>query len=196
MQSRPVVLCDANVLYGQWLRDLVMWLGLRGVLQPRWTAQIEQEWLENLLEHRPDLARARVERTARLMNEVLPQAKIALVTLPESQRGLWLPDPNDVHVLQAAITAKADYLVTFNLNDFPAHVCQELGVRVIHPDPFFTQLAQFHTAEVLTAVEKLQRQKVKPPVSWPEMTQTFARAGLPQLAHWLTLNAPTVIQEQ
>lgn len=52
-----VVLCDANVLYGSLLRDLLVRLGVSGALRPRWTTRIEQEWVGNLLEHRPDLSR-------------------------------------------------------------------------------------------------------------------------------------------
>lgn len=76
MAENPIVLCDANVLYGQWLRDLVMWLGDTALIQPRWTERIEQEWISNLLEHRPDLDAARVARTAALMNRALPRTKI------------------------------------------------------------------------------------------------------------------------
>ena len=179
MQDNPVVLCDANVLYGQWLRDLVMWLGSTGLIQPRWSETIEQEWIGNLLSHRPDLERARVERTAALMNQVLPKAKVVSI---RNTLDVQLPDPDDVHVLQAAVTARASYLLTFNLSDFPEETCQSLGVTAIHPDSFLVELAQLYQEEMRGTLIKLQRQKLNPPVSWEEMTQAFTRAGLLQFA--------------
>lgn len=47
---------------------------------------------------------------------------------------LWRPllrDPKDDMVLEAAVAASADYLVTFNTTDF--HAASSLGVRVVTP---------------------------------------------------------------
>lgn len=43
-------------------------LGSAALIQPRWSERIEREWVGNLLEHRPDLDPARIERTVNLMN--------------------------------------------------------------------------------------------------------------------------------
>ena len=177
MQDNPVVLCDANVLYSQWLRDLVMWLGIAGLIQPRWSERIEREWIENLLGHRPDLERARIERTALMMNQALPQANVLVaVGGPDFK----LPDSDDVHVLQAAVTAKARILLTFNLSDFPAEACEAAGVTAVHPDVFLVRLMEEHPLELEQVLLKLQAQKKKPPVSWTEMAQAFGRARLPE----------------
>ena len=47
---------------------------------------------------------------------------------------LDLPDLNDCHVLAAAIQSRADFIVTFNLKDFPTSVLANYGVEAIHPD--------------------------------------------------------------
>ena len=49
---------------------------------------------------------------------------------------LSLPDPNDRHVLAAAITASANVIVTFNLKDFPATALSPHGLVARHPDLF------------------------------------------------------------
>ena len=187
MQANPVVLCDANVLYGQWLRDLVMWLGTVALVRPRWTERIEQEWVGNLLEHRPDLDAARVHRTAQLMNQVLPEAK---VPTPHDAPLLTLPDPDDVHVLQAALAAEATYLLTFNLADFPEDVCRRVGIEVLHPDAFLVLLHQAQPEMVQQTLVRLQRQKVRPPLSWQELAQAFERAGLAQFSRLLLDHPP------
>lgn len=181
-----MVLCDANVLYGQWLRDLIMNLAVAALIQPRWSDRIEQEWLENLLAHRPDLNPARVRRTAAAMNQVLPRAK---VMPPVQGVNFTLPDPDDVHVLQTTLAAGAPFLLTFNLADFPAKVCAAAGVEVLHPDAFLLRLHADEPAGVTGAILNMQRQKVRPPISWVELAQALEHAGLPQFSR-LLLEAP------
>jgi hypothetical protein len=49
-----------------------------------------------------------------------------------------LPDPDDRHVLAAAIRAGADLIVTFNLKDFPEKDLKPYGIEAQHPDDFLT----------------------------------------------------------
>jgi hypothetical protein len=74
----------------------------------------------------------------------------------------FLPDPDDRHVLAAAIHARAEVIVTFNLSDFPASVLGNLGVEAIHPDEFIARLWDEHRAGVLAAA-KLHRESLKRP---------------------------------
>jgi hypothetical protein len=102
-----IVLYDACVLYPAPLRDLLMQLALADQFQARWTDQIHGEWTRNVLADRPDITPASLARCRRLMDEPL---------IPT----LTLPDPDDRHILAAAIHGEAEQIVTFNLGDFPA----------------------------------------------------------------------------
>src|SRR5437763_1868583 len=106
----PVALLDACVLYPPAIRDIFLWLAAEVVYSPRWTDAIHEEWIANLLQNRPDLFRNKLERTRRLMNQVDPECLVS--EYDQYTEELQLPDPNDRHVLAAAIKAKADIIVT------------------------------------------------------------------------------------
>jgi hypothetical protein len=48
--------------------------------------------------------------------------------------------PKDRHVLAAALACKADYLVTFNLRDFPASAVAKVHTAVVGPSSFLKKL--------------------------------------------------------
>jgi len=82
---------DANVLYPAELRNFLMHLALTGLFRAKWSSEVHEEWISNLLEKRPDLKRAQLERTRDLMDK---HALDALVTDYEDLiPGLHLPDP-------------------------------------------------------------------------------------------------------
>ena len=92
---------DADVLYGSQLRNLMMHLAMTGLFRARWSDAVHEEWMTRLLENRPDLTREKLERTRMLMDK---HAEDALVTGYEDLiEGLRLPDPDDRHVLAAAM---------------------------------------------------------------------------------------------
>ena len=111
-----------------------MWLALTDLFKARWTDEIHDEWMRNVLENRPDLTLSQLIRTKNLMNA---NVRGCLVTGYESLiPTLELPDPGDRHVLAAAIRVGADFIVTFNLKDFPEEALAPYGVEAIHPDEF------------------------------------------------------------
>ena len=128
------VVYDACVLFPAPLRDLLMRLALVGLFRARWSAQIHEEWLRSLLEKRPELTRAQLERTRDLMNTSVLDS---LVTGHEPLiEAIVLPDPDDRHVVAAAIRCGANAIVTYNLKDFPEAALQPLGIEAQHPDDF------------------------------------------------------------
>ena len=64
----PTALLDANVLYPAGLRDFLLRLADQYLYAPLWSADIHAEWTGNLLEDRPDLTVAVLERTRAVMD--------------------------------------------------------------------------------------------------------------------------------
>ena len=94
-----------------------MELAIQAPIQARWTDQIHDEWIRNLLKRRPDLTQRQLDRVKMLMNQ---HVRDCLITQYEDLiPSLKLPDPGDRHVLAAAIKGKVDIILTFNLKDFP-----------------------------------------------------------------------------
>src|SRR5215211_7803372 len=104
---------DANVLYPAPVRDYLLNLANLEMYKPKWTKEIQEEWIRNLLLKRPDLKRENLEKTRDAMDSAFPDANIT--NYEEIISSLSLPDQKDRHILADAIRVHADVIVTFNL---------------------------------------------------------------------------------
>ncbi|GGO39017.1 hypothetical protein GCM10008949_46470 [Deinococcus humi] len=172
----PVALLDASVLYPSLIRNLLMHLATAGLIGARWTETIHDEWIRNLLEDRPDLSADRLQRTRQQMEAAVPDATVRgyEVLIPD----LILPDPDDRHVLAAAITAEAELLVTWNLKDFPTSAVQRYGLEVLSPDDLVTRLLVNTPEETKAAIEALRLSLRRPPYSQTQLIERLAQVGL------------------
>lgn len=188
---RPTVIYDACVLYPAPLRDFLLQLACEGLFRARWTHAIHEEWTRNLLKAHPDLNPKALARTCQLMDRAVPNALIkGHETLIE---GLALPDPDDRHVLAAAIHGRAQMIVTFNLKDFPATALKKHGVKAMHPDRFIGDWIK-HAPERVCLAAKLCRQRLKnPPMTVSGYVSCLARQGLDSTTSFLTANADLII---
>lgn len=150
--AKPALL-DACVLYPTVLREILLACAARGLYAPCWSPRIEGEWIRAAARLHPDQAEiARAEALAAALHH--PKARLAL---PEDRLAgllaqLDLPDPNDRHVLAAAILAGADRIITLNLRDFPAWALAGHGLRALHPDLFLLDLWRAHPRAVAESV--------------------------------------------
>jgi predicted nucleic acid-binding protein len=176
--SRFTVIFDACVLYPAPLRDLLMWLGLSGRFRARWSARIHEEWQRNLLKKRADLTREQIERTARLMDAAIPDALVE--GYEDLIAGLDLPDPDDRHVLAAAIRCGASVIVTFNERDFPGQALAPFGIEAQHPDAFVDDLFDLDPAAVIQAAQRQRKQLRHPPMEIDRYLDVLLKQGLVQ----------------
>ena len=110
-------LLDSCVLYPARLRDLLLSLAATGLYRPIWSDIIHEEWMNSVLANRPDLTRAQLEATRSAMDRAFPAASVS--GFESLIPALILPDPDDRHVLAAALHARAELIITVNLKDFP-----------------------------------------------------------------------------
>ena len=167
---------DANVLFPADLRNTLMHLTLARALEARWSHQIHEEWMRNVLKARPDLTRAALERTRRLMDE---NALDALVEGFEPLiPTLKLPDADDRHVLAAAIHAGAQFIVTWNTKDFPANALRPHGVSAVSPDQFLTDLFAVAQTSMLADLSAQRARLNNPPQTPAQFLDSLARQRL------------------
>lgn len=174
--SHYTALLDANVLYPAPLRDILLQLAVEDLFRAKWTDDIHREWIEALLRNEPHRDRAVLERTRDLMNTAVRDALITgyepLVT------ALNLPDPDDRHVLAAAIAGRCDVIVTQNLQDFPPDVLHNFGVEAQHPDDFLANHLNLAPGKFCAAIRKVRTRLKNPPYSVENYLATLTRQGL------------------
>lgn len=167
-----------------------MRLALEDLFRARWTDRIHEEWIASLLHKRSDLTRAQLDRVRALMNRHAPEA---LVTGYERLiERLSLPDPGDRHVLAAAVTARAGFIVTFNTRDFPSETLDPLGIAAVNPDAFVARLFAANAAAVVRAAARQRAALRNPALSAAEFIGRLRHSGLVITADLLAAHMDTI----
>jgi hypothetical protein len=125
---------DAGVLYPILLCDTLLRLAEAGAYVPRWSETILAEFKRNLSARIGD---ARAERRVGQMRAAFPEAA---VTGYEPLVGEMTNHPKDRHVLAAAVVARATFIGTENLGDFPPESVAPHRIRVISAGEFLVRL--------------------------------------------------------
>jgi predicted nucleic acid-binding protein len=167
---------DANVLYPNTLRDLLIRLGRAGPVHARWTEQILAEMSTALRRQRPDVDEQKVGRLVQLMNSAV---RDCLITGYEDLiESIVLPDKDDLHVLAAAITGSAEVIVTWNLRDFPAQVLSQYGIRAVSPDDFVLGLIRPARPVVWSSIQQIVDARLRRPQTAQDILAQLERDGL------------------
>jgi predicted nucleic acid-binding protein len=171
-----VVVYDANVLYPSTLRDLLIRIAQAGLVQAKWTDQILDEVFDSLTRDRPDLSTEALKRTRELMLAAVRDCRVrGYEPLIEA---LVLPDPADRHVLAAAIRARAQVIVTANLDDFPAATLRSWDVEAKHPDQFVLDQIDLNRQAIYGAVQRIADSWRNPPGTVSDVLTRLERVGL------------------
>ena len=163
--ARYTALLDACVLFPVAVCDSLMSVAATGLYAPKWTQRIEDEWTRSLEQKsgRPP-GSYNVRRDA--MRDAAPDWEVPEQASMRIAPCLQLPDPDDVHVLAAAIAGHADCIVTANLKDFPDDALAPFGIQVIHPDEFLIAQMDLDSLSVLAAFKE-QRARLNNPAYTP-----------------------------
>jgi hypothetical protein len=158
--------------------DSLLSLAAAKLFAAKWTIRIETEWIASLERDRPDL-HGKLATRRDCMREAVPDWEIPFSAAERLIPCLTLPDPNDVHVLAAAIAGHAHCIVTSNVRDFPPEIVTPYGIEVIDPDVFIINQLDLNQIIALGAFKKMRARRKKPESTPEEFAELIERAGLP-----------------
>ena|SRR5271168_5163330 len=121
------------------------------IYRPLWSSEILQE-VGIVLERDLHLTPAQVKRRLDAMRDTFPEA---LVSIPDglTEALTCIPDPNDRHVLAAAIRGKADAILTLNRRDFPPECLAQYDIERMVPDQFLVHQYYLNRQCVLDKID-------------------------------------------
>ena len=171
-----IVVYDACVLYPAPIRDLLVRIANARVVQAKWSERILDECFRSILAKRPDLSADALNRTRELMQVAVPDCMVS--GFEPLEPGLELPDPDDRHVLAAAIRANAQVIVTFNLDDFPPDALAPYDIEAKHPDNFLLDSIDIAAGAVVRCLIEQAAALRNPPQSVNDVLGRLRESGL------------------
>lgn len=178
--ARYTAVLDACVLVPIALADTLLRVAERGLYRPLWSQRILDETTDAILEIHPDLTSNDVERRIDAMNRSFEDALVE--GWEDIESSLALPDPDDRHVVAAAVRGRADTIVTANLRDYPEDVLEPLGIAAIDPDSFLLDQLDLAPRVVLEVVREQAAHTRRPSLTPTDLIARLARCGVPSFA--------------
>lgn len=173
---------DANVLYSAQLRDLAAEFAVHDFFRPLWSNEILRETQVALDKYNP-AAGKKFPRVCHELNSAFPDALVS--KFDHLVETLNCPDPNDNHVLAAAIVGEAGALVTFNVSDFPQDLLSFHGIEVRHPDDFLQDLVDLSPKQAVRAIGRLLASYSRPALRAFELAQYMHKQNCRGFASFL-----------
>lgn len=151
-------LLDTCVLWPSLQRDFLLSLSVEGLYRPVWSSAILDELAfheaEKLVKRGESRGEAD-ERAERLVHTMQVAFEDATVTGWEPlEHSFGLPDPDDEHVVAAAVVARAGVIVTSNLRHFPSHKLPD-ELDALPPAEFAFNTVSVDRARAMRAVRAI-----------------------------------------
>jgi predicted nucleic acid-binding protein len=148
MISTFTAVFDSCVFFSNRLTSLLMWLAMSGLFRARWSDDIHQEWMRAVGKER-GIPIEKLQARRQYMDQAVPDCCVS--GYEDLIVALMLPDPDDRHVLAAAIRCHASVIVTFNLKDFPLEPLAKYGIHTRHPDDFILDVGGISQGTLIEA---------------------------------------------
>lgn len=179
--DRFTAVLDACVLAGALRRNMLLSLAEAGLFRPRWSIRILGE------------AQEAIARITKGKSEGAKQRKAIEIAFPEAivsgfgafEDKLELPDPNDNHVLAAAIATSVPVIVTDNLKHFPVDRLNPRAIEAISADDFIADTIELDPVEAVQSLKRMREHFNRPTLDASALIYKAEAQGLMQVANLL-----------
>lgn len=156
------VFVDANVFVDFHARHLLLTAADRQLIEVCWSNRILAETRRTMITKLGHDAN-KVDRMLNVVNTAFAESLIKGYEHIEPE--LALPDPDDRHVVAAALHSQCECIATQNLKDFPSSELARLGIQAASLDEVLARLLRERQDEMLSTVRFVQEHLTKPPVT-------------------------------
>jgi PIN domain len=144
-------------------------------VQAKWTDRILDEALRGVVKKYPDISQDKVDRLRQLMIDAVPDCLVRghepLIDI------LQLPDPDDRHVLAAAIKAGAQVIVTAD-KDFIPSALEPWDIEAKSPDEFVLDQIDVADRLIWGCVQQIADSHTQRPQTVEDVLSQLERSGL------------------
>ncbi len=183
--NRYTAFVDACALVGVLKRNMLLTLAEAGFFRIRWSAKVLDE-VELALERihadkgQADAA-AIAQRQRANMETAFEEAAVTGYEALEPSCAA-IPDPNDHHVVAAALKAQAATIVTDNLKDFPADVLTSLNIEAKSTDAFIADTIELDPGRAVGALRSMRERFKNPALTAETLLLKIEAVGLNETA--------------
>ncbi|WDF73469.1 PIN domain-containing protein [Novosphingobium sp. KACC 22771] len=193
--NRYTALVDACSLVSVWRRNLLLSLAEAEFFRLRWSQTILDETEKALakLHHQRGNSDgdARAHKAIAAMTKAFPEAMVEdfaqLLANP-----LGLPDPNDEHVIAAAVKTQAQAIVTENISDFPADLLDRLNLEARTADEFIADTIALEEGLAIPAIRNMRLRLKRPEMDASDLLRSFEAHGLFETVTVLTQHSGSI----
>lgn len=163
--NRFTAFVDACTLAGALKRNMLLSLAEADFFRIRWSTPVlaeTQRAIAGMLKKKGVAdAEARAARAIAAMRRAFADADVAGFE-PLLSVCVNLPDPNDAHVIAAALKTQAAVIVTDNLKDFPGALLSSLNLEARSADTFIADTIALDPGRAVAAIRTMRLRLDRP----------------------------------
>jgi hypothetical protein len=147
----------------------------------RWSQEILDETeiaIEGILVKKADSdAKIKAVKSRNAMERAFPEALVTDYT-SFTPSLVGLPDPEDAHVIAAALKTQASTIVTDNGKDFPDAIREKFNIEIKSADQFIADTIDLDPGKAVTAMRCMRKRFNNPQITPEELLKKMGKIGL------------------